>query len=141
MRRRAVLGLLATGSLAGCVGFGRSDQLACGDGCDIGMSSGAFLPREFTTSVGESVTWKNTSSRGHTVTAYEADLPEGAAYFATGGFDGQAAAVDAWFDRFGGRLDSGDTFTVTFEVAGRYPYYCIPHEADDMRGTIRVEDA
>lgn len=140
MRRRAWLGLAASGTLAGCLGFGRSDQTTCGDGCDVGMSSTAFEPAVFETTVGATVTWKNTSSRGHTVTAYESGLPEGAEYFASGGFDSREAAVEAWYDRFGGRIDSGETYSVTFAVSGSYEYYCIPHEAADMRGRIVVAD-
>lgn len=139
MRRRALLGSLAAAGLAGCLG-GRNDRRVCGDGCDVGMSANRFEPGTLTVPVGTTVTWKNTSSKAHTVTAYEAELPEGASYFASGGYDSQVAAVDAWFDGFGGRLDAGDRFEATLEVVGSYGYYCIPHEAGGMVGEVVVTE-
>lgn len=140
MRRRALLATMATVATAGCLGLGRSDRRTCGDDCDIGMSAAAFEPREYTASIGETVTWKNTSSTAHTVTAYDGELPNGAAYFASGGFDTEPAAVQGWFDDLGGRLSTGDRFRYTVEVPGRYEYYCIPHEPAGMLGTLIVMD-
>ena len=36
-------------------------------------------------------------------------------------------------------LNKGDTFKQTFNVPGTYKYFCIPHEAACMVGTIVVE--
>jgi plastocyanin len=102
------------------------------------MGGESFQPREITISVGEAVVWKNTSSRAHSVTAYEDALPDGADYFATGGFDSEAAARDAW-DGKHGAITSGQQFGHTFEVPGKYPYFCIPHEKAGMVGTVVVE--
>lgn len=136
MRRRVFLGSVATISVAGCIDFVGSDNLEDGD---IGMSSDSFRPEEFHTTVGETVTWVNTSSKAHTVTAFDQHIPDEAEYFASGDFESQSAAEDAWFDNFGGRMDRGDTFEHTFEVPGEYEYYCIPHIAAHMVGRIIVE--
>ncbi|MFB6130257.1 MAG: plastocyanin/azurin family copper-binding protein [Salinigranum sp.] len=135
-RRRFLAGLGAAGvvGLAGCTA-GASD----GQDYDIGTTATRFHPPEFTTSVGTEVVWKNTSSRAHTVTAYESHLPDGAAYFASGGYDTEQAARNAFYDKFGGALDSGETFSHTFEDPGTYHYFCIPHEQAGMVGKVVVQ--
>lgn len=140
MRRRAFLASAPLVAVAGCIGIGAEERYVCGPDCDVGMSSHAFAPVELTIDRGTTVTWKNTSSRGHTVTAYDGGLPEGAAYFASGDYPNQAAAVEAWYDHFGGRMEPGDTFSHTFEVAGTHEYYCVPHEAGGMIGSVVVRE-
>ena len=133
VRRISVLGAV---SLAGC-----TDLIALGsDDYDIGMSANAFLPREFTIQAGGTVIWENDGSRAHTVTAYSDRQPEGATYFASGGYDNQSDAWDAWHDHEGGNLYLGERFEHTFEVPGRHEYFCVPHERMDMTGAIIVED-
>ena len=80
--------------------------------------------------VGETVTWRNDSALVHTVTGKPSEaasaesvaLPEGA---------------EPWGS---GRLGPGETFEHTFEVAGKYQYFCIPHEGADMYGYVTVEE-
>lgn len=136
MRRRRFLtaaGSAATLSTVGCLGLSNGEE-----DWDVGMTAQAFRPYELTVSVGEEVVWENTSSRAHSVTAYEDSLPNGAAFFATGGFDSEAAAREAW-DGSEGAITSSERFTHTFEVAGEYSYFCIPHESAGMVGTVIVE--
>lgn len=140
MDRRAFIGAVATTAVAGCLDMFGQRQLECDEDCDIGMSADAYRPETYEVTVGEEVTWKNTSTKGHTVTAFDHGVPDGAAFFASGGYDDQSEAEDAWFDEFGGRLDTGDTFSHTFEVPGTYEYYCIPHLAADMVGTVVVSE-
>jgi plastocyanin len=137
-RRRvlAALGTASAASLAGCTAL----VTGGGDDFDVGMTANAFTPPEITVSVGDEVVWHNTSSRGHTVTAYENAIPEEADYFASGGFAGEAEARQAWRDSLGGRIDSDESFSHTFEVAGRYDYVCIPHEQGGMVGAVIVEE-
>jgi plastocyanin len=137
-RRRllAAAGTAAAAGVAGCAGGGGS---ARGD-YDVGMTAVAFDPVEITVSVGDTVVWANTSSRGHTVTAYDSGIPDDADFFASGGYDSTAAARDAFGSELGGLIDSGDTWSHTFEVAGEYEYLCIPHEASGMIGTVVVEE-
>lgn len=135
MKRRA---FLATGSatvLGGCT------TLVSGNGdYDVGMTSMAFEPETLEVEVGTTVVWQNTNSRAHTVTAYQDAIPDGAAYFATGGFDTEAAAREQWFQNGDGRLYGGETFSHTVEVPGTYEYFCIPHESSGMVGTIEVTE-
>jgi len=137
MDRRTFLravGAAGTAAVAGCL-----DSRASGGDYDVGMSTVAFRPETLTVEAGTTVVWRNTSKQGHSVTAYEDALPEGAAYFATGNFDSESAARAAWSDAGGGRLGQGKTFEHTFEVPGTYSYFCIPHERAGMVGTVEVE--
>jgi plastocyanin len=138
MDRRTYLrtaGLAGVLTVAGCL-----DSRAAGDGeYDIGMSTVEFKPETVTVGVGEEVVWRNTSKQGHTVTAYESGIPEGGAYFASGGFESESRAREAWAGGFGGRLNQGDTYTHTFDVADEYEYFCVPHEREEMVGTVVVE--
>jgi len=143
-RRRRMLqsagALLAGVSLAGCSGGGDDD--GGGDGTTVEMTDDlVFDPEELTVSVGDTVTWENVGSIGHSVTAYEEDIPEGAEYFASGGFDSEDAARDAYSagDPDSGDIAGGETYEHTFETAGTYDYFCIPHEST-MQGTIVVEE-
>ena len=97
-----------------------------------------FNPSEVTIKVGETITWVGRSDDSHTVTAYEDSLPEGAEYFASGGFSSEDEARD---DVAAGLIGDGDTYKVTFTKPGVYEYFCIPHESDGMKGTIIVEQA
>jgi plastocyanin len=122
-------------SLGGCLGLSSGKE-----NYDVGMSPASFNPPEVTVSVGEEVVWENTSSRSHTVTAYEAGIPDEAEFFATGGYETEEAAREAWQDNLGGGLEYGERFSYTFEVPGEYQYFCIPHETGGMLGTVVVEE-
>ncbi|MDY6819952.1 MAG: plastocyanin/azurin family copper-binding protein [Halobacteriales archaeon] len=143
MQRRRFLGAaggLATTALAGCAGLiGAADSSEPAD-YDVGMTASLFRPPEIEVAVGETVVWKNTNSRIHTVTAYEDSLPEGAAYFATGGFDSESAAREGYSNGLKGGIDSGQTYSHTFEVPGTYGYFCVPHERAGMTGTVVVTE-
>ena len=134
-RRRVLAGLgaAAATSLAGCSAGAESDF-------DIGMTEVAFDPPTFTISPGDTVVWQNTSSRGHTVTAYDDRIPEDAEFFASGDYETTKAAEKGFREEFGGVIDSGEAWSHTFEVPGEYLYFCIPHEQAGMVGTITVEE-
>lgn len=141
MRRRALLATTgaALAGAAGCLGALGSAGTSCGPDCDVGMSSNAFLPDTFEASVGDTVVWKNTSSRAHTVTAYDDGIPVDADFFATGGFESEAAAREGWADLEGG-INTDETFSYTLEVPGTYQYFCIPHERQGMVGELEVTE-
>jgi len=136
-RRRylATAGTTVALGLGGCLGLTRGET-----NYDIGMRPSSFDPVEVTVSVGYKVVWENTSSRAHTVTAYEGGIPEGAEFFASGGYADEETARRAWQNSLGGGLQTGEQFSHTFEVAGEYQYFCIPHEQGGMRGMIIVEE-
>lgn len=95
----------------------------------------AFEPATVTVTSGETVTWRNADAVEHTVTAYADELPAAAAYFASGGFDSEAAARE---DMSNGLLAPGEEYEHTFSQPGSYAYFCIPHEMAGMTGTVRV---
>jgi plastocyanin len=100
-----------------------------------------YDPEQVTVSVGDTVVWETVGAVGHSVTAYEDGIPDGAEYFASGGFDTEQAARDAYVpgDTDAGDVPSGETYEHTFETAGTYEYFCIPHESSEMVGTVVVE--
>jgi plastocyanin len=97
-----------------------------------------FDPANIEVESGTTVTWETTGAVGHTVTAYEDNIPDDAEYFASGGFDSEQAAVDGYNDGQEGNVPQGETFEHTFETTGTYEYYCIPHEMNGMVGQVRV---
>ncbi|MDY7083266.1 MAG: plastocyanin/azurin family copper-binding protein, partial [Halobacteria archaeon] len=96
-----------------------------------------FEPKRIKVSPGTTVTWKNVGTIGHTVTAYEDKIPDGATYFASGGFNSEQAARDGYPDK--GNIPKGETYEHTFETKGEYKYFCIPHELNGMVGYVKVE--
>lgn len=82
-----------------------------------------FRPDDFTIAAGETVRWVWRSG-GHNVKVES--TPSGV------GWDGTPGGE---FDTFG----QGHTYTHTFEVTGRYEYYCAPHRSSGMTGGFSVE--
>lgn len=144
MDRRGYLAALSGGtavSLAGCTAIADAGERVFGDEeYDVGMSRNEFDPAEYEASVGERVVWKNTSGADHTITALDNSLPEGADYFATGGYDDEETAREAWHESRGGRLGPRETYTHIFEVPGTYDYICEPHVGAGMVGTVVVTE-
>lgn len=85
---------------------------------EVGMGSQTFSPANIEVEVGTTVTWTNGSSVVHTVTS---------------GTDGEH---DDKFDS--GNLSPGESFSYTFDEAGSYPYFCIPHVNLGMTGSVTV---
>jgi plastocyanin len=105
----------------------------------VEMTDGlAYEPKQVKVEAGTTLTFENVGSIGHTVTAYEDKIPDGASYFASGGYDSEQAAKDAYGNEQGGNIPKGETYEVTLETTGTYEYYCIPHEMNGMVGTIKV---
>ena len=104
---------------------------------EIDMTSAQrFEPTRISVSAGKTLIFRNGSGEAHTVTAYEDELPAGAEYFASGGFDSESAARDNVGD---GLLTEGEAYRLTLDAPGTYRYFCIPHEQQGMEGTIVVE--
>ncbi len=94
-----------------------------------------FDPATLTVEAGTTVTFLNDSEQPHTATAYEDRVPDGA-FFSSGGSGSEAEARD---EIAGGLVAPGETYEVTLRAPGTYRYFCIPHEDQDMKGTIAVE--
>lgn len=84
----------------------------------VSVRDNFFSPANVTIAVGDSVTWSFDGSNIHTVT-------EGAPGNPTPLFNS-------------GNRNSG-TFGYRFTTAGTYPYHCIPHAAQGMIGSVKVE--
>ena len=133
MRRREFIraaGLTVAGGFAGCLGGSPASSKTVDMTDDL-----AFRPDAVSVAQGGTVTWENVGAVGHTVTAYEDRLPDGATYFASGAFESERAARN---DVTGGLIGEGETYTHTFDVRGTYEYFCIPHESTGMVGTVEV---
>ena len=92
-----------------------------GDGLTVMVGQGGltFSPATLSVKVGDTVTWKWAGS-GHSVTS------------------GSACTADKKFDS-GAPAGTGTTFTFKFDTAGDFPYFCVPHCAAGMTGTITVK--
>ncbi|MDF2427366.1 MAG: PEFG-CTERM sorting domain-containing protein [Nitrosopumilus sp.] len=83
-----------------------------------------YTPGELTISVGEKIVMTNTDTTGiHT--------------FTSGTVDGFTPSPDGKFDS--GILNADQSFELSLDTPGEYPYYCILHTW--MQGTITVQEA
>lgn len=145
---------LGTAALAGCVGArrdpdytpptatstpaeAREGEEESGSGPELSQSatvdmvsasdgSQVFEPDVVWLEPGGTATWVNDSG-GHTATAYAE---------ANGKPDRIPADAEPWDS--GMITEIGAEFTHTFEVEGIYDYFCLPHEALAMLGTVVV---
>src|SRR3712207_5034202 len=129
---RWTIGLLVAGlSLIGC-----SSGPSTGPP-EVSMTSDhAFDPDSLSVESGTEVTWTNDDDEPHTVTAYSDEVP-GGEYFSSGDLPDEEAARDQVSEAL---VQPGETFSFTFEGAGTYAYFCIPHEDHGMKGEIVVEE-
>jgi len=114
--------------LAGCTGSGKSTNTtsaATAAGTTTANSNqvicknNKFVPDTLTVKVGTTVTWVNQDGYIHTVTSGTSPSDR------SGFFDS-------------GNLNGGETFSFTFDKAGTYDYFCIPHFSLGMIGKIIV---
>jgi plastocyanin len=139
--RRDVLRSTAVGAgaVAGAAGSAAPAAAQEGETHTVDMTDGlVFDPAEITIAPGDTVVWENVGTVGHSVTAYEEEIPEDAEYFASGGFDSEDAARNGYPDQ--GDVAGGESYEHTFEVPGTYEYFCIPHEMSGMIGEVVVEE-
>jgi plastocyanin len=108
-RARSVRGLALAGALlavtAGTVGAANAG---------VSIANFAFAPQSITVHVGDTVTWTNNDTVGHTATA-------------------DAGSFDT------GTIAPGSSASVTVHQAGTFTYHCAIHRS--MTGTIVVEAA
>lgn len=88
-----------------------------------------FNPAQVTVAVGQSVQWRNASRSPQTVTDNPALVS-----------DPSHVALPAGAQPFdSGVINSGQTFTHTFDVAGDYQYVSLPFESRNMTGRVTVQ--
>ncbi len=90
------------------------------DEVTINLQNIAFIPLRVKVSKGTKVTWVNQDNVEHTVNT---DSHPAHTYFA---------------EQNSRTLANGDTYSLTFNEVGIYPYHCTPH-AETMKGQILVE--
>jgi plastocyanin len=100
-----------------------------------GATTYAFVPANLTIKVGDVVVFKGVSGAGHDVAFYEDSIPPGAkavldAQMKTGP---QPLATDM--------IPDGSAVSISFAGAptGTYKFFCIPHQAMGMKGTLTVQ--
>ena len=113
MRSRHPLSLLFAASLVAVTGCGDDGTTAASAGpavvgTEVAVVDNAFEPARLEVEAGETVTW-----------TWEGDNPH-----------------DVVFDDFGSEVQTGGTYTYTFEEAGEFAYTCTIHA--NMDGTIVV---
>ena len=104
----------------------------------VNMQAVAFEPEELTIQQGDTVAWEHAAGEPHNVVAYEGEIPEDAEYWASGGFESEEAAREGW-EEGEGAVQSGQSYVHTFEATGTHEYFCVPHEAAGMVGSVIVE--
>ncbi|MGQ0431638.1 MAG: cupredoxin domain-containing protein [Microthrixaceae bacterium] len=119
----------AVGVLAACgdtgAGSGATAAPSASSSNTVTMRLIAFKPSNLTVEAGTAVTWEQTDAGAHTVTS--GTVAQGAA--------GVTEEPDGTFDS--GEIAQGDTFELTFDEPGTYPYFCAIHPAT-MRGEVVV---
>jgi plastocyanin len=88
----------------------------------------SFEPKTIKVKTGDTVVWKNVSDMPHSVT----DVPSLAATPEDAALPPNAKEFDS------GLISPGKDYSHTFTVPGTYKYFCIPHEAAGMVGTVIV---
>jgi len=92
----------------------------------LGSDSGGlvFVPDALTIKSGESVTFTNNAGFPHNIVFDEDEVPDGA--------NAEALSKEDYLNA------PGETYTVKFDKAGTYGYYCEPHRGAGMKGKITV---
>lgn len=121
-------GVLSCGGDDGGTGLDGGGNGGGGNGGDFDgtielTSDLTFDPANVTINVGDTITWENVSSFGHTITP------------------GTGPADDSPHSEWERQemTSQGETFEHTFNTAGTFEYYCEPHFSNGMTGTIIVE--
>ncbi|WP_338727840.1 plastocyanin/azurin family copper-binding protein [Haladaptatus sp. DJG-WS-42] len=133
--RRALLETVATAPLLAATAATASAQETTTHTVEM-TDNLVFVPEELTIAPGDTVVWENVGAVGHSVTAYQNELPTDEPYWASGGFASESAARSGYPQ---GNVAGGETYEHTFETEGTYGYFCIPHETVGMVGQLSVQ--
>ena len=126
----------ATGAAAGSA----AAKPATGKTWDVKMEGDAtgyrFDPATITIKAGDAVRWTVVSGPPHNVSFWADSLPSGAAAQLGANMPNTMAPLSSPLE-----MTPNATYTVSFAgvPAGTYKYYCTPHLAMGMKGTITVQ--
>lgn len=87
---------------------------------EITIQDYSYSPSTVVIKPGDTVKWINTVENQHTVTS------------------GKDGVTDGLWDSK--RLNKGESFSYTFDKAGTYTYFCVPHSVFKMGGTVDVRE-
>ena len=113
MRRALLLVAVASLPLLSCSGGDGG-----GDVVEVTIDTFKFSPDPLEVEAGTTVRFVNADPTTHTVTAGTRDEPEP--------------------DRFDEQLPEASSAEITFDEAGRYPYFCSIHSGAGMTGEVVV---
>lgn len=88
---------------------------------DVLVKDYSYTPGSATIKQGDTVKWINKAENQHTVTSGKDGVPDGV-------FSSK-------------RLQKDESFSYTFESPGIFTYFCTPHNAFGMKGTVEVKAA
>merc|ERR1712159_633050 len=93
----------------------------------LGSDSGGlvFVPDSLTVKSGEAVTFTNNAGFPHNIVFDEDEVPDGV--------NAEALSKEDYLNA------PGETYTVKFDKAGSYGYYCEPHRGAGIKGKITVQ--
>merc|ERR1712048_1377093 len=114
-------------TMYGCPTWCRSRDCSAHATVLLGSDSGGlvFVPESLTIKAGETVDFKNNVGFPHNVVFDEDAVPDGV--------DAGALSKEELLNA------PGETFSMKFDKAGTYGYYCEPHQGAGMKGTIVVQ--
>ncbi len=118
---------VVSATLAGCSGndSSKSDEKPADKTVTVGANgSYKFDPEHLTITTGTTVAWEWKSNLHNIVVDKQ---PDGANWKGTPGGRGKT-------------YNKGYRYTYTFDVAGKYHYYCNPHRSIGMVGTVTVKE-
>jgi len=92
-------------------------------GADSGLL--VFVPAKTSICKGDSVKWINNKAGPHNVVFDEDNIPAGV----------EQEKISMVDEQLG---EEGETFTMKFDTAGDYAYYCEPHRGAGMQATLTV---
>jgi plastocyanin len=130
----------STTPAAGTAGTAAAPAPATGATHDVQMLGDAsgyrFNPASLTIKRGDAVRWTNVSGGPHNVTFWPDSIPAGAQAPLSANMPSPTAPLTGPL-----LLNPNQTYTVSFAnvPAGTYKYYCTPHLALGMKGTIQVQ--
>lgn len=118
----------AAGLMAGVSAATISSPAYAAETKEVKMGSDAgllvFVPAKLSICKGDSVKWTNNKAGPHNVVFDEDGIPSGV--------DQEKISMD---EQLG---EEGDTFTMKFDTAGEYAYYCEPHRGAGMQASLTV---
>lgn len=130
----------APGAPAPAAGAPAAAQAITGKTWDVKMyadeKGSRFDPVNLTIKRGDGIRWTLVNGPPHNVAFWSDSIPSGAASALQGNMPDQMAALSGPM-----MLNLNQTYTISFAgvPAGTYHYYCVPHLALGMKGTITVQ--